>query len=146
ADEGVGARGLVGGVELLPRRPSAAQRAEGRARVALGEEDGAGGVVGDGAEERRAEALGDLGQLVGGGTGGGDVAGGEGDLAEGGERGRAVAAALRLARGAADGGLGHRGAALGEAEERQAGVRLPAAAAGLAVRRLRLREGAPQPV
>ena len=134
-------RGFVRHLELLPGRPRPAQRAERGARVALGERGrrpwrGRPRARSSGAP--RSAAIADSSSAAGARRG--DVIGGEHDLDVGGEQPRPRDAVLRLVDDAAD--RRRRGVELplGQPQQRQAGLRLAAPPARLAVRLLGLRE------
>ena len=142
-----GARRVVGHLErrATPRtaRRSAASAAGG---VAVGEQDRAGRVVGDGPQQRGVDGVGDLGELVARRPGGVDVAGGEQHLDGGREHGRTGEPAAALLEHAPDRPRRPRRRPLGQPEQREAGRRLPALLAGRPVGALGVVELAAQPV
>ena len=104
--------------------------------VAFGYEHGAGGPGGVRSQERRSERGGDPTELIGGGAGGGGVAGGEHDLDVGAEQARPRDRVLGFAEGAADHRVGGVEPSLGESQQREAGLGVPAVLAGALVRGL----------
>jgi hypothetical protein len=138
--------GFVRRVELLPRLPGAAQLGQGRAGVALGQQDGARRLGGHRAQERRAEVSSGLRQLVGGSARRTGVAFGQQDVGIRGEQCRPFGTVVRVLQCGADRRGRGPGMALRQPQQRQSGLGVPAPAARLPVRLLRRRELAPQPV
>ena len=129
ADEQPGPGRLVGRLQLAPGPPGAAQGGHGPGGVAVGQADRPSGVVGRREQGQGPVAVGDPGQLGRGLAGGAEVAGGEQDLHGGREQPGPLQPVAGLAEHAADRRRGGLGPPLGQPEQGQPGLRLPAPAA-----------------
>ena len=145
-DQDAGPRGFVRHLELLPRRPRIAQPAVRGLRVALEQQHRALRIARQRVQQRRVEIGGQLRQLVCGGARGEDVTGGDHDLDVRRQQPGPRHASLGAVHHPADRRPGRVGLSLDQAQPCQAGLRLPAPPAGLAVPLLGLRELAAEPV
>ena len=102
--------------------------------VAFGQEHRAGGPSGVCSQERRSELGGDPAELLGRDASGGGVARGEHDLDVGAEQARSRHRVLGLAEDAADHRVGDVDPALGEPQQREAGLWVAAELVGALIR------------